>query len=498
MEGRLIILPWAVRKRRQRRQGMRQGKKLVIGCDVSAGFIILHDGKNALRIEDPKELPDLKNAVFVLEQTGAYGIRWAQIFSNFGEVYIADGRDFKNFRLAHTRQKNDSLDAFYLREYFLQRPQKCRPFNPQIVYIRALIRQHIRNQKDITMHTNRLLQYLQMIDPYAPRPSRYKLHRYLDQIENRIKELPHALTDLALSEIKKLKACLEEAQKVRQEIENIARNHPDYEILRTFPLSDLQVAVILAYSWDINNFSNKDGYIAYTLMGTTLEQSGKSLYKVKTDKARTEIKGLLYTLYLNANKEKHPLKPLSDLAKELASDRNNYKKRYIKFLSRLLELVYYARKERTDYRTTLQNAITRRERELSYTQQKELNPTRAKKLYHLTRSIKTLKELLARCEDISSWDSQSPQEPQAYLVPEQNQKEDSHEEPNSPNLNLSPNLSPNKSPRQRRKSQQDRQDRGNTPDAGMQKRKVGDNLRQERGSNQADPSGQTTGKAMYN
>jgi len=401
---------------------MRQGKRLVIGCDVSASFIILHDGKNALRIEDPKELPDLKNAVFVLEQTGAYGIRWAQIFSNFGEVYIADGRDFKNFRLAHTRQKNDNLDAFYLREYFLKNPQKCRPFNPKVVYIRALIRQHIRNQKDITMHTNRILQYLQIIDPYNARPSRYKLHRYIDQIEADLKNRPHALTDLALSEIKKLKACLEEAQKVRQEIENIARNHPDYEILKTFPLGDLQIAVILAYSWDIENFKDKDGYIAYTLMGTSLEQSGKSLYKVKTDKARTEIKGLLYTLYLQANKKNHPLKPLADLAKELASDRNNYKKRYIKFLSRLLELVYYARKNRTDYKTTLQNAIARRERELSYTQQKELNPTRAKKLYHLTRSIQTYKKMLAQCKDISLWDSQSPQEPQAYLVPEQKKR----------------------------------------------------------------------------
>jgi transposase len=475
------------------RQGMRQGK-LVIGCDVSASFIILHDGKNALRVEDPKDLPEFPpNTVFVLEQTGAYGIRWAQVFISLGEVYIADGRDFKNFRLAHTRQKNDNLDAFYLREYFLKNPHKCRPFNPQVVYIRALIRQHIRNQKDITMHTNRLLQYLQIIDPYTPRPTRYKLHRYIDQIETDLKNKPHALTDLALSEIKKLKACLEEAEKVRREIENIARNHPDYEILKTFPLSDLQIAVILAYSWNIEDFRDKDGYIAYTLMGTSLEQSGKSLYKVKTDKARTEIKGLLYTLYLQANKEKHPLKPLSNLAKELASDRNNYKKRYIKFLSRLLELVYYARKERTDYKTTLQNAITRRERELSYTQQKELNPTRAKKLYHLTRSIKTLKELLARCEDISLWDS--PQEPQAYLVPEpKNQKEDSHEEPNSPNLSLSPNLSPNTTRQRKRRSQQG----GNTPKDGMQKRKMADHLRQEPRSNQTDPSGQTTGKAMYN
>jgi transposase len=473
---------------------MRQGKKLVIGCDVSAGFIILHDGKNALKIQDPKKLPEFPpNTTFILEQTGAYGIRWAQVFISLGEVYIADGRDFKNFRLAHTRQKNDSLNAYYLREYFLQRPQKCRPFNPQVVYIRALIRQHIRNQKDITMHTNRLLQYLQIIDPYNPRPTRYKLHRYIDQIENHIKEIPHALTDLALSEIKKLKACLEEAQKVRQEIENIARNHPDYEILQTFPLSDLQIAVILAYSWNIDDFTDKDGYIAYTLMGTSLEHSGKSLYKVKTDKARTEIKGLLYTLYLNANKEKHPLKPLSDLAKELASDRNNYKKRYVKFLSRLLELVYYARKNRTDYKTTLQNAIARRERELSYTQQKELNPTKARKLYHLTRSIQTYKKMLAQCEDISSWDS--PQEPQAYLVPEQNQqKEDSHEEPNSPNLSHNLSLSPDK-PKHPRQRKQDKR-RGNTADDGMQKRKVGDNLRQEPESDKRQPSRQDARETM--
>jgi transposase len=471
--------------------------KKVIGCDIGAHFIILHDGKNAIRIEDPKDLPqEYLNAVFILEQTGAYGIRWAQIFLNLGQVYIVDGRDFKNFRLAHTRQKNDNLDAFYLREYFLKNPQKCRPFNPQVVYIRALIRQHIRNQKDITMHTNRIIQYLQIIDPYMPRPSRYKLHKYIDQIEKRIKELPHALTDLALSEIKKLKACLEEAEKVRKEIESIAHNHKDYEILRTFPLSALQIAVILAYSWNIENFKDKDSYIAYTLIGTSLEQSGKSIYKVKTDKARTEIKGLLYTLYLQANKEKHPLKPLVELAKELASDRNNYKKRYIKFLSRLLELVYYARKERTDYKTTLQKAIERREKELTYTQQKELNPTTAKKLYHLTRSIKTLKDMLAQCKDISSLESQSQQEPQAYLVPQQkNQKEVEHEEPNSPNISLSNELNTSKPKRQRQRKDKER---GNTADDGMQKRKMDNNLRQEQGNSEENPSRQTTGQTLYN
>jgi hypothetical protein len=36
-------------------------------------------------------------------------------------------------------------------------------------------------------------------------------------------------------ELKKLKTVLEEQKRLEEEIKTIARNHPDYEILKTFP-----------------------------------------------------------------------------------------------------------------------------------------------------------------------------------------------------------------------------------------------------------------------
>ena len=97
-------------------------KTKIIGADVSKDFIILHDGRQAYRITD-NNLSSAKgiveNAIVVLEQTGAYGIRWAYILSDLGaEVWIADGREFKAFRHGHTRKKDDYLDAFYLRRFY--------------------------------------------------------------------------------------------------------------------------------------------------------------------------------------------------------------------------------------------------------------------------------------------------------------------------------------------------------------------------------------------
>ncbi|WP_461832072.1 hypothetical protein [Aquifex sp.] len=52
----------------------------------------------------PKEI--VNDAIVVLEQTGAYGIRWAYIFSDFGaKVFIADGKEFKAFRHGQTGKK---------------------------------------------------------------------------------------------------------------------------------------------------------------------------------------------------------------------------------------------------------------------------------------------------------------------------------------------------------------------------------------------------------
>ncbi len=53
----------------------------VLGCDVSKDYIILHDGSQAykLSLENFKSIQRLvNNSIVVMEQTGAYGLRWEQ------------------------------------------------------------------------------------------------------------------------------------------------------------------------------------------------------------------------------------------------------------------------------------------------------------------------------------------------------------------------------------------------------------------------------------
>jgi transposase len=57
-------------------------KEKVLGCDVSKDYIILHDGSQAykLSLENFKSLQRLvNNSIVVMEQTGAYGLRWASL-----------------------------------------------------------------------------------------------------------------------------------------------------------------------------------------------------------------------------------------------------------------------------------------------------------------------------------------------------------------------------------------------------------------------------------
>jgi transposase len=420
-----------------------KGKGIVYGCDIGAKFIILHDGKNSYKISNSKDLSiylDIKpNDVFVLEQTGAYGIRWAEIFSSFGaNVYIVDGKDFKNYRLSRNRKKDDVIDAFYLRKYFLDKEKraKCRLYNPRQIHIRALIRQHIRNEKDITKHINRLKQYLAYIfykDDYY-NLSRSRFLKKLNEIEEKLKEIPHALNELALSELLKLKISLEENLKLEKEIISIAKNHPDYEILKTFPMGDIQIATLIAYSYNIEDFPTKDKYIAYVLMGSNLEQSGISVNKVKTDKARTEVKGLFYTLYMQAHRKtknwKHPLNPLSAFVRELVNTSYNYKKRYIKFLSRFLEITYYARKYRLTYRQSIELLMERLAEEKENIKKKiekdEATNIHFLKISRINSKIKALEDMLKLApqrEDIPCPEDKENGEGQQVYMCEQNKND---------------------------------------------------------------------------
>jgi transposase len=354
-------------KEREKQRGLAMEQK-VLGCDVSKDYIILHDGGQAykLSIENFKSLQKLvNNSIVVIEQTGAYGLRWGQVLEDLGaKVYIADGKDFKNFKLYQAvKKKDDYTDAYYLRLFFFERSKRVWRFNKELAHLRALIRQHMRNEKDITKHANRLSQYLAVIFPtknYCDL-DRKKFLKVLDEIEQELKQTPHALSGLALMELSKLKLVLDWHNKLEAEITSIARNHKDYEILKSFHgLNDILIATLIAYYWDIERFKDVDSFIGYMVMGANPEVSGTSLNRMKTDKARAEIKGKFFMLFLQSHKDNSPYKPIIDLLRSRLGGGNNQKKRYIKFLTDLLELVYYALK----YRLSFSQAVAWKVKEL--------------------------------------------------------------------------------------------------------------------------------------
>ncbi len=409
----------------------------VYGCDVAKDFIILHDGKEKYKItdEDLELLKELvKESTVVLEQTGAYGIRWAYIFEDAGaKVYIADGKEFKAFRHGRDRRKDDFIDAYYLRLFFLDKTKRkyCKPFFPTMINLRAIVRQHIRNEKDLTRTMNRLMQYTAIIFPYKEyyNLKRDKFLKSLTEIEAELKNTPHALSMLALSELKKLKTTIESQKLLEEELKSIARNHPDYPILSSFPYfgGDILIATLIAYYWDIKNFPSVDAFIGYTLMGAIREQSGTSINKVKTDKARTEIKGKFFNLFRLAHRKNSYYLPLTDILKARVYGGWNFKKRYIKFLSRLFELVYYALKHRLHYKEVLKFKISEIEKNIERLRSSQLNKIKAFELSRTVENLEIYKEMLklVECKDIS--EPMEGAEHQVYFHQEIFQKEANHE-----------------------------------------------------------------------
>jgi len=388
----------------------------VIGCDVSKDFAVLYDGSShytygtflprakELDLEGLKEL--LKDATVIIEQTGTYGIRYAQIFKRLGAtVLVADGKEFKRFRLGRSRNKDDLIDAKYLREFYLslEHQRYVRPFHQERFTLRALIRHIIRTNKDLTRSVNRLKQSLAYLFPEDSyyNLSRYKLFKELPAIEKALLAHDNILKLTALAELQKIKTCLESLEQATETLKEIVEAHPDYEILKTFPhLNLISIATLIAYYWDINLFKTKDAFIGYVLMGTKLEQSGKSLYSNRTDKARTEVKGNLYMIYLQACRKTSPLKPLTDHIRASYAGSHNNKKRYIKFLDKLLEAVYYALKHRLTFQQLIDLLIRRRieqrEKLLQKRKEKELSQRELSRLYKTSNLLLVYQDISDR------------------------------------------------------------------------------------------------------
>ena len=368
----------------------------VLGCDVSKNFLVFYDGTqyivyvdNVKAFKTTKKLPnnallitDLRKLikegdVVVLEQTGSYGVRYAKKLESLGtKVLIADGKAFKRFRGQKATAKNDFIDAKYLRKMALYELEEddeedWRKYIYEFHYdryrLRTLVRHKIRSEKDLTRFINRLRQLLADIFPEKDYYdyNRKKLLNRLEELEKELFQTPDALTVAALTEMEKIKATLKATELVEKEIESIVFNHPDYGILKTFPLGLMSIASLIAYYWDIDLFHSKDAFISYVLMGTKREQSGTSVNSNKTDKTRTEVKAFLYMIYLQAFRKTNVLYPLAQWVKRNYTGGHQNKKRFIKFAHKLLELVYYALKYRLTFPEVVELTLNNMQKQYS-------------------------------------------------------------------------------------------------------------------------------------
>ncbi|SNR83556.1 IS110 family transposase [Desulfurobacterium atlanticum] len=396
----------------------------VIGVDVAKDFIVAFDGKtffiypenkNPRRripkraaVKRVKEISDIagKDDVVILEQTGTYGIRFAKLFEKAGaKVFIADGKALARFRIGKSTIKNDYVDAQAIREiYFTARRKNVHPFHSQRFQLRTMVRHYIRLNKELTRAVNRFKQQIIHLFPNDNyhNLSRYKLFKNLDEIKNKLKQHPESLVIVALSEIANIKHLTEAVEMTKKEIESVVLNHPDYEILKTFNLGIMQMAALIAYYWDVNLFRSKDSFIGYCLMGVKHEQSGDSVLTNRTDKSRAEIKGIFYMQFQVAHKEISPLKPLTIYMKLKESQ---YKRRFIKYLDRLLEWIYYGLKYRMTFPEVIDYVIKEKTQQLMKLEEK-IKSSEAKEdtFYYkqLLERYRNTSDWLLVCQDIST------------------------------------------------------------------------------------------------
>jgi len=395
----------------------------VLGCDVGKGFVILCDGEGyyfygslkelkgrlprRAKILNEEELPQLlKNNLVVLEQTGLYGVRFAKIFQDFGAIVkVADGKEFKRFRGGRDRNKDDYVDAFYLREMFFDDKfsKFIIPFREEKVALRSLIKYKRKIEKDLTKHVNRLRQVLAVVfhskDYYTL--GRGRLFKKLKRIKEELQEKDTYFRLIALSEIERVEACLKAKKEVEKELKRIVKKHPDYEILSSFPhLGDMSIATMIAYYYDVNNFETADEFVAYLLMGVRKEQSGKSLNKRKTDKTRAEVKANLFMGWVQTGKKSSVFFPLRRYLESRIGGGHNEKKRFIKFADALLRLIFKALKLRKTFDEVIELAIEEKEKQITALEQKakktELTEEEHVRLYRTKRLLAVYKDISDR------------------------------------------------------------------------------------------------------
>ena len=354
---------------------MGKGNK-IWGLDVSKDYIIAYDGQifQKFLLEEIDKFIDLvgANDVVVLEQTGIYSLPWILGLSKKGvKVFIAHTTALKELRRFMGYSKNDAKDSELLRKLYLE-GKFVYPFDVSKFWLRFYFFNYRRAVKDFSQTVNRLRAFLNLVKPdWAKfKTSKKGLTELKSKLEKRAKY--DALYAYTLRLTEKLLLTLEDRRVFEKELHKWVVLHKDYELLKTFPhFSDLTIAGLVSTYWDIENFKpfkevvySKDGkvkfrkvkavdrFVAYLIGGSKRHQSGKIDRNRKYQK-RPYILGLFYPVFIGSGKDSSPLYPL------WAFIRNKYfylsgNQRYLKFLDRLLRLVYLSAKYKWNFKQVIE------------------------------------------------------------------------------------------------------------------------------------------------
>ena len=331
----------------------------VWGIDVSKDYIIAYDGKKfyKLKLGQWDKFNSLLNTgdVIVLEQTGIYAIPWLLNLRTSVDVFIGHTTALKRLRDFVGASKDDVRDAELLRKLYFE-GKHIYPFNLNKFFLRWNFFNYRRAVREATLFTNRLRAFVSLVDPSL---SGFKVSgKGLKQLEEKLRRSVY--TPVVRAELDKLRRTLDEEKIFKNELSKLVKAHPDYEILKTFPgFSDVVIAGLVSTYWDVNNFKpskvktfSKDGkvrikkvkpvdrFVAYVIGKIARKQSGKK-DTIKKESKRPYILGLFYPIYVQSGKKNHPLHPLWEYLKEKYPDLSG-NQRYIKFLDKLLRLVFLA------------------------------------------------------------------------------------------------------------------------------------------------------------
>jgi len=351
----------------------------VWGVDVSKDYIIIYDGDTFYKffLSEVSKFVSLISSgdVIVLEQTGTYSLPWIfnVLKAKTVEVYIAHTTALRKLRDLKGVSKNDALDSALLREMFLN-GEAVYKFDPNRFWLRFYFFNYRRAVKDFTTLVNRTRAFLSFLAPDLAgfKTTKRRLEELKRHIERKAKR--DYLWGVVYRYLDKIILALEDRKVFERELHKYLVTHRDYEILKTFPhFSDLVIAGLIATYWDINNFKPSktktfsggkvkikkveavDKFVSYLMGKSKRWQSGK-MDRAKKETKRAYILGLFYPIYMQAGRKDSVFYPLFEYINKQYSKLSG-KQRYIKFLDRLLRLVYLAIKNRWTFEEVIKHKV---------------------------------------------------------------------------------------------------------------------------------------------